>query len=732
MIDNATLLRASDRELERILALPEKREEGAFLRARMTMLDHALRKAPGAPGAPGAPALPPSGGGLRLWDDQLRSLLELDPANPRGGYFGQQGVGSGKAAISFLLASRIAEYNARTRSQRTGGSNEITIEDWPVTILLVPSDMHLRGRGQTFERYKAWSRHYHLAPLRSVPGRVGARPPKGTYIVSHGQLSAQRGTDIFQRIQPDLVVVDEAHRLAGDSARARRWLRWFVDPDEGAEAFGVTPRLAVMSGTLWKRSLTDFDAMLECALMDACPLPVNAGRFMVDNLLSLWGAMLDAHGEPDQVARAAMSPLLRWHELREQGAEPPLARLGARAIMTHPDRYKVDKDGEWCGYIAPGVVLSRTWIPSALRRQTDTHRSVMPKARKAFEYRLSTLHGVRVTSSASCDARLVLEEVKEPQQFSKQLQALESTWKLPPTEAQPEGEEILEAKDFVRHRAMLVWGVVRVWDWRSTDHSDGDKDWLDARRAWSAAVAAFKRNHAKTGLDSDGLIQAAAAAGELGADMQYVWNAWAGVKDRYWSRCPITGQRQNQPPGVIEFLDYDKTVAALDEQITSWRRARGDRGLIWYSTPIFERPLRSLGFNVFGAGTAAPPDAVDLPCCSIRVHGTGKNLQGEQGRDGGRGAGGARGGLARGWSENLLLQPPRHYDSIEQLIGRTHRPGQGADEVGLRTVGALLRQVWREAEAMPGGKARLLLADRLCRTERSYSPEDDVETLATP
>jgi len=50
----------------------------------------------------------------------------------------------------------------------------------------------------------------------------------------------------------------------------------------------------------------------------------------------------------------------------------------------------------------------------------------------------------------------------------------------------------------------------------------------------------------------------------------------------------------------------------------------------------------------------------------------------------------------------------------------------------LRTVGALLRQVWREAEAMPGGKARLLLADRLCRTERSYSPEDDVETLATP
>lgn len=724
MIDDVTLLRASDREMVRILSLPEKRR-GAFLAARMVMLDHALRRE--GPGASGGGCGAPGGRGLALWDRQLESLLELDPAVPRAGYFGQQGVGSGKAAISFLLPSVLAEYRARTRSQRTGEPPEIRDEDWPVTLLLVPSDMHRNGRGQTFQRYAAWAEHYHLAPLMEPPSSVGPRPKGGTYIVSHGQASVPKGTDLYQRIQPELVVIDEAHRFAGSSARSRRLFRWLADPTEGAAAYGIQPRLAVMSGTLWKRSLRDFEALLGCALPDTIPLPVTGQHFVVEQVLDLWCSMLDAHGEPDVLARAALAPLMRYHELVEAGVEPDTARRKSLEILNHPDRYRTEKvvrssllgkeeTEEWRGYVGPTVGLSagaRASVVSVLRRRADTHRSVMPKAREAFEHRLRTLRGVQVTSSASCDARIVLEETPEPSAFRKEVGAFDAGWRLPPTPMYPDGEEILEAKDAVRHRALLLWGVVRQWDWTKTEHPNGDEEWLEARRAWNAALDTYKRNHSRVGLDSDALIEAAAKAGDLGPTMERTWGAWADVKDRYWSRCPITGTRQNQPPGRIVFLDRERTRNSVEHEVRTWVAARARkgqpfRGIVWYSTPIFEDIFRELGYSVFGAGTDAPPDNEALPFCSIRVHGTGKNLQGGGNTQGG---GNAR---ERGWSENLFLQPPRHNDAIEQAIGRTHRPGQAADEVGVRMVGGLLEQVWREAEAMPG-KARLLLADRVVR-----------------
>jgi len=47
---------------------------------------------------------------------------------------------------------------------------------------------------------------------------------------------------------------------------------------------------------------------------------------------------------------------------------------------------------------------------------------------------------------------------------------------------------------------------------------------------------------------------------------------------------------------------------------------------------------------------------------SIRAHGVGKNLQ-------------------HGWSTQIVLEPPSSGTVWEQLLGRTHRPGQEADTV---------------------------------------------------
>ena len=47
---------------------------------------------------------------------------------------------------------------------------------------------------------------------------------------------------------------------------------------------------------------------------------------------------------------------------------------------------------------------------------------------------------------------------------------------------------------------------------------------------------------------------------------------------------------------------------------------------------------------------------------SIKAHGVGKNLQ-------------------HGWRKQLILEPPSSGTVWEQMLGRTHRPGQEADSV---------------------------------------------------
>ena len=55
------------------------------------------------------------------------------------------------------------------------------------------------------------------------------------------------------------------------------------------------------------------------------------------------------------------------------------------------------------------------------------------------------------------------------------------------------------------------------------------------------------------------------------------------------------------------------------------------------------------------------PRVAETCAASYNVHGTGKNLQ--------------------AWRNQLLLDPPSSGQAWEQLLGRTHRQGQTADEV---------------------------------------------------
>ena len=71
--------------------------------------------------------------------------------------------------------------------------------------------------------------------------------------------------------------------------------------------------------------------------------------------------------------------------------------------------------------------------------------------------------------------------------------------------------------------------------------------------------------------------------------------------------------------------------------------------------------MAEAGIPVYGAGHY-PPEKGPTCAMSIRAHGVGKNLQ-------------------HGWSNQLVVEPPSSGNVWEQLLGRTHRPGQQADTV---------------------------------------------------
>lgn len=91
--------------------------------------------------------------------------------------------------------------------------------------------------------------------------------------------------------------------------------------------------------------------------------------------------------------------------------------------------------------------------------------------------------------------------------------------------------------------------------------------------------------------------------------------------------------------------------------------AKREPTLVWYETQAVGVALGQRGLPVYGQGTTVPEDPPGRTCAvSWHVHRDGRNLQ-------------------HAWSRNLVVEPPASGAVWEQLLGRTHRAGQEADEV---------------------------------------------------
>jgi hypothetical protein len=281
---------------------------------------------------------------------------------------------------------------------------------------------------------------------------------------------------------------------------------------------------------------------------------------------------------------------------------------------------------------------------------------VQQAVREGFRRRLVETPGVVATSESWEGASLVVEAVtpKIPPIVVDAIIKLKKTWEI-------EDEEIEDAVRMAEFARQLSVGFYYRWCW-----PDGvkDREWLQARAVWHKEVRGVLKN-SRAGLDSPLLVWRAAERGQLDQPVLSAWRAWLPLSKRY----------NPSPPVETVWLD---TFAA--ERACEWG-AKQEAGIIWYSHAAIGAKLEEFGVPVYGAGRdagEADPSVESVIACSISAQGTGKNLQ--------------------RYRTNLVMEPPPSGQPWEQMIGRTHRPGQQADEVGFEVfshTGELMSSLYR-------------------------------------
>jgi hypothetical protein len=336
---------------------------------------------------------------------------------------------------------------------------------------------------------------------------------------------------------------------------------------------------------------------------------------------------------------------------------------------------------EWAGALDPSDFPSPI---GALRKLCSPGE----RARDGFRRRLVDTPGVISSpDTGSCEASLTFYERKVtlPKKLEGLIRDLESSW------TRPDGEELVEALAVARCARELASGFFYRWRWPRGEPVEVIDRWLAARKAWHRELRE-KLKHSRPHLDSPLLCAKAAIRyfsgykGELPTWASQAWQEWAEVR--------TSAKPETEAVWVDDFLVRDAAEFV-----------HAETAIVWYEHDAFGRKVAALSECPFyGPGDEASREIIQEDgsrsvVASIRAHGTGKNLQ--------------------PFHTQLVANPPSDGAAWEQLIGRTHRPGQLADEVSVyvyRHSGAMrdaldrARSLSDYSTGMLGGSSKLLRA----------------------
>lgn len=298
--------------------------------------------------------------------------------------------------------------------------------------------------------------------------------------------------------------------------------------------------------------------------------------------------------------------------------------------------------------------------------------------RRAYRRRLVETHGIVATTEGFLGSSLTIGALEATVSIDteKAFETLRTKWTT------PDGWEISDPLTMRRHAVELASGFFYRWDPRPPDA------WMQARQAWSRACRAILQTNHRD-LDSEKQLIPAVEQGHY-PDALPLLQAWRNIKASF------------DPNSVPVWIDDSVIQAAA-------RWTMLGPGIVWCKHVAFaEKLARQTGLAYYGSkGEDAKTGryieahpASDSLIASEDSNFEGRNLQ--------------------AWNRNLIVTMPPNGLRTEQLLARTHRDGQNADEVTFDVMITCLEHAtsfWRARkdaeyiEASTGQSQKILYAD---------------------
>lgn len=372
------------------------------------------------------------------------------------------------------------------------------------------------------------------------------------------------------------------------------------------------------------------------------------------------------------------------HKIKNHGAA--VTKRVRRYLAKHEDTKVIAMSGtmtkrsikdyahiaEWC--LKDGSPVPRTYTDleawaAALDEKVQDFLRVAPGAlvdfsdgdedlsavRVGYRKRLVETPGVIATQDGPMDMSLSIQAI-EPLETDPIIDAAFET--LRRDWVTPDGHPIIDGITFRRHALEIACGFHYIWSPRPPD------GWLEARSIWAAGCRDVLK-HNRRGLDSEAQVVMAIDQGQY-QHLSGPLKEWRKQKEIF-------------EPNTVPVWHSSEAIDA----VAAW----GQVGIVWVSHRAFGQRLSEVtGWPYYGRGGETPTgerieDHKRGPLiASIKSNGTGRNLQ--------------------KWSKNLIVTPPSSGEIWEQLLGRTHRDGQLADEVTVDVYCACREHVTSFAQAL--------------------------------
>jgi hypothetical protein len=342
---------------------------------------------------------------------------------------------------------------------------------------------------------------------------------------------------------------------------------------------------------------------------------------------------------------AALSGTITTRSINDYGH---LIELALRKNSPLPRSYPELLD--WSGALDAKPIRPRN--PGVLRQFCRHKESV----RDGFRRRLTETQGVVATKESALEMSLIVRRLKMqvPIEVQECLNGVRKTWSIDGNEF----DSILTLKGALRQ---VACGFFYRWVW-----PDGEVDhaWLEARNDWNKEVRGKLSLGSRPNMDTPFFLAAAAERfrkwvldpSKPKPDQPLweseTWPTWRKYKDQ-----------EDPPREPVWISDY------MVDAAVAWGKKQKTGAVIWYAWRALGEAIAKKGkFSIYGENSDSSMATAPVIVCSMYAQKEGKNLQ------------------HRYW-KNLLTTLPGNGAAFEQIVGRTHRPLQKADEVTVEYFG---------------------------------------------